>query len=66
MVKGHVKFYNMFRGWGFIMGDDGNDYFVHWSFIEGTGLKFLRPEEQVEFEPVQTYQGLQAHNVTYP
>ena len=67
MAMGTVKSYNEFRGWGFIIGDDdGKDYFVHWSFIEGTGLKFLRPEEQVEFEPVQTYKGRQAHNVTYP
>ena len=64
MVKGHVKFYNMFRGWGFIIGDDGNDYFVHWSFIEGTGDKFLWMGERVEFKPLKTYQGLQATNVT--
>lgn len=67
MAMGTVKSYNEFRGWGFIVGDDdGKDYFVYWSFIEGTGYKFLRPEERVEFEPVQTYEGLQAHNVTYP
>jgi cold shock CspA family protein len=54
----------MFRGWGFIIGDDRRDYFVHWSFIEGTGDKFLWKGERVEFEPIKTYQGLQATNVT--
>ena len=66
MVKGRVKLYNMSGGWGIIIGEDEKEYFVHWSFIEGTGLKFLRPEEQVEFEPVLTIKGLQAHNVTPP
>lgn len=65
MAIGKVKRYNEFRGWGFITGQDGEDYFVHWSFIEGGGYKFLRKDESVEFEPVNTYQGLQAHNVTY-
>lgn len=63
MAKGKVIRYNEFRGWGFIKGDDKNDYFVHWSFIRGSGYKFLRPGEKVEFEPVDTYVGLQAHDV---
>ena len=66
MAIGTVKRYNEFRGWGFITGEDGEDYFVHWSFIEGTGYKSLQYRERVEFEPVVTYQGLQAHNVRYP
>ena len=63
MAKGKVISYNEFRGWGFIKGDDGTDYFVHWSFIKGLDYKFLRTGESVEFESVDTYAGLQAHNV---
>ncbi|MBU7048244.1 MAG: cold shock domain-containing protein [Theionarchaea archaeon] len=66
MTMGTVKRYNGFKGWGFIRGDDDKDYFVHQSFIESTGHKLLRPGDRVEFEPVQTYKGLQAHNVTFP
>lgn len=65
MANGQVIRFNEFRGWGFIRGEDGLDYFVHWSFIEGSGYKSLLTNEKVEFEPVKTYAGLQAHNVTY-
>lgn len=64
MAKGTVKRFNEFRGWGFITGEDKKDYFVHYKSIEGAGYKKLIPGEIVEFEPVETYQGLQAHNVT--
>lgn len=66
MVKGTVTRYNEFRGYGFIEGEDSKNYFVHWSFLEGEGYKFLRPGEKVEFDSVTTYDGLQAHNVRYP
>jgi cold shock CspA family protein len=36
MTQGTVKSYNEFRGYGFIKGDDGREYFVHYSFLEGT------------------------------
>ena len=29
MQKGKIKFYNKARKFGFIVGDDGNDYFFH-------------------------------------
>lgn len=67
MAKGIVKDYKVPRGWGYIRGEDRNDYFVHWSFIEGSGYNVLCTGEKVEFEPVTTEDGrLQAHNVTYP
>ena len=40
MVEGTVKFFNNTKNYGFINGDDGQDYFVHISGIkEGTVLK---------------------------
>lgn len=64
MAIGTVTRYNEFRGWGFITGDDGIEYFVHWTSIEGKGYKLLRPGQRVEFEPVETRLSPQAHNVT--
>ena len=34
MMEGIVKFFNKKRGYGFIAGEDGNDYFVHYTAID--------------------------------
>ena len=33
-MKGTVKWFNTQKGYGFIVGDDGTDYFVHYSNIK--------------------------------
>ncbi|MBI5523638.1 MAG: cold shock domain-containing protein [Desulfarculus sp.] len=65
-MEGTVRHYSEFSGYGFIIGDDSNDYFVHWSFIEGSGYKYLMPNWKVIFDPVETFKGLQAHHVRIP
>lgn len=47
---GTVKWYSDKRGFGFIAGDDGEDYFVHYQNIAGDGYRFLRGKHRVEFE----------------
>ena len=37
-MKGTVKFFNAMKGFGFITGEDGKDYFVH-----QTGLRSYPP-----------------------
>ena len=43
MTRGVVKEYDRLKGFGFIAGDDGEDYFVHVSglreFLKGKGLR---------------------------
>ena len=34
MIKGTVKFFEEKKGYGFIAGDNGKDYFFHWSDIQ--------------------------------
>jgi cold shock protein len=43
------------EGYGFIAGDDGRDYFFHWSAMEMTSKNFrdLTVQERVEFSVVQ-------------
>ena len=61
MVEGTVKFFNEAKGFGFITGDDGNEYFVHVSGLkEGTTL---REGDKVKFEVVQGDRGPKAEQV---
>lgn len=60
-MKGKIKFYNNNKNYGFIAGDDGNDYFFHHSEVnEGVALD---KDVEVEFETKQGKQGMQAVNV---
>lgn len=62
-MKGTVKFFNSERGYGFIIGEDGKDYFVHYSAIQVEGYKSLDENEEVEFDVEETERGEQAANV---
>ncbi|MBW2982517.1 cold shock domain-containing protein [Candidatus Woesearchaeota archaeon] len=61
-MEGKVKWFNRSKGYGFIEGDDGNEYFVHSSQLaEGT---FIRENDRVSFEPAESDRGKQAQKVT--
>jgi CspA family cold shock protein len=51
-VTGVVKWFNDAKGYGFIQTEAGNDVFVHFSAITGSGYRTLREGQQVEFEVV--------------
>ena len=60
-MEGTVKWFNVRKGFGFINGDDGQDYFVHFSSVpEGVTLK---EDDRVSFEPAETDRGKQAQKV---
>jgi CspA family cold shock protein len=63
-VKGTVKWFSRQKGYGFIEREDGDDVFVHYSDIQGTGFKNLYEGEQVEFAIEQGEKGPRAANVT--
>ena len=62
-MVGKVKWFNAEKGFGFIEREDGDDVFVHFSAIQGTGFKTLEEGQQVEFEIVEGDRGPQAANV---
>lgn len=62
-MLGMVDWFDVKRGYGFIMADDGNDYFVHYSNIKGDGFRKLKEFDEVEFEPSKNEKGFIALNV---
>jgi CspA family cold shock protein len=65
MAQGTVKWFSDEKGYGFISPDDGGeDLFVHFTGIEGSGFKTLEEGTKVTFETSQGKKGLQAVNVT--
>lgn len=63
MAQGKVKWFNGQKGYGFITTDDGEDVFVHYSAINGSGFRTLDQGQRVSFEVMQGPKGLQASNV---
>ena len=64
MATGTVKWFNDSKGYGFITpADGGEDLFVHFSGIAGSGFKTLSEGAKVEYEPTQGQKGPQATNV---
>jgi CspA family cold shock protein len=63
LATGTVKFFNEQKGFGFISREVGDDVFVHFSAIQGTGFKTLQEGQQVEFDVAQGKKGDEAQNV---
>ena len=60
-MNGKVKFFNTMKGFGFIVADDGKEYFVH-----QTGLKEgvrLHENDEVTFDVEEGERGQKAVNV---
>ena len=62
-MQGTVKFFNGEKGFGFISREDGDDVFVHFSNIEGTGYRNLEEGQRVEFEIGEGRKGPEAQSV---
>lgn len=58
-----VKWFNSEKGYGFIVNENGEDIFVHYSVIDTDGYKYLEEGQSVNYEFIETDKGLQAINV---
>lgn len=63
MLVGKVKWFNNEKGYGFIVKENYDDIFVHYSAILDEGFKTLTEGQLVEFDLVIGDKGLQAQNV---
>jgi CspA family cold shock protein len=61
-MKGNVKFFNQSKGFGFIAGEDGKEYFVHKTALkEGESLN---ENDAVTFDVEEGDRGPKAVNVS--
>ena len=62
MISGTIKVWKDAEGWGFIEGDDGEDYFINITNVrKGQNLKV---NSRVRFDINQSQRGPEAVNVT--
>jgi CspA family cold shock protein len=62
-ITGTVKWFSRQKGYGFIQPENGEDIFVHFSAIRGSGFRNLEEGELVEFTIEDTPKGPQAADV---
>ena len=63
MPTGTVKWFDSKKGFGFVIGAEGEDVFVHFSVIDGEGFRSLKDGEPVSYECERGAKGLLARNV---
>jgi CspA family cold shock protein len=61
---GTVKWFNVKKGYGFITRDQGDDVFVHFRNIQGSGRRSISEGQRVEFKVTTGDKGLQADEVS--
>ena len=63
MAIGTVKWFDLKKGFGFVVNEQGQDVFVHYTSIDRDGFRCLRNEQIVEYEEFDSDKGLQGRNV---
>lgn len=61
---GQVKWFNVSKGFGFIVKDDGDEIFVHFRSIRGANRRGLKDGQRVSFVVADSDKGPQAEDVT--
>ena len=59
-VEGDVKWFDSKKGFGFIVGPEGQDIFIHYTQIEGDGFRVLADGQRVEYDAEKGARGWHA------
>jgi len=61
--RGKVKWFNVSKGFGFIVRENGEEIFVHFRSIRGEGRRGLREGQSVTYVVTESDKGPQAEDV---
>lgn len=59
-IEGTVKWFDPRKGFGFVIGPDQQDIFVHFSVIEGEGFRVLKDGSKIIYSAEETDRGWKA------
>jgi CspA family cold shock protein len=59
-ITGEVKWFDPRKGFGFIIGPDGQDIFVHYTVIEGDGFRVLKDGSKINYDAEHNEKGWRA------
>lgn len=59
-IQGTVKWFDPRKGYGFIVGPEGQDIFVHYSVIDGDGFRVLTDGSSVIYSAQNSDKGWRA------
>ena len=62
-LEGVVKWFDPRKGFGFIVGPEGQDIFVHFTVIQGDGFRVLKDGSSVVYDATKTEKGWKATRV---
>lgn len=62
-ISGTVKWFNTNKGFGFILSEDGQEFFVHYTEIISDGFRNLTEGDRVLFNITDNGKGLRATEV---
>ncbi len=62
-ARGVVKWFDSRKGFGFVVGPDGQDIFIHFTCIEGDGFKALKDGSHIEYDASKSDKGWRATRV---
>jgi CspA family cold shock protein len=63
-ADGVVKWFDPKKGFGFVIGPEGQDIFVHYTKITGDGFRVLKDGSHVSYDAEKTDKGWHASRVT--